>query len=84
VTKSKKVEQEVIGIVARTMNVSVDIIDASSSPNTIAAWDSIKHINLVLAVEDHFDLQLTDQQIMTEMLSVSKIVNTVCVEMDDS
>jgi acyl carrier protein len=38
-------------------------IDAASSPQTVENWDSIQHLNLVLAVEEKFGLQLSPEEI---------------------
>ena len=43
--------------------VPVDKVSAASSPQTIENWDSIQHLNLVLAVEENFDIQLSPEEI---------------------
>jgi acyl carrier protein len=37
-------------------------IDDESSIDTIEAWDSHRHLNLVLALEERFDVSLTEQE----------------------
>jgi acyl carrier protein len=37
-------------------------IGDDTSMDTVAAWDSLKHLNLVLAVEDRFGVSLTEEQ----------------------
>ena len=34
-----------------------DKITAESSPKTIETWDSMQHLNLVLAIEEKFEVQ---------------------------
>ena len=70
------VEDKVRQIVADVMGVPVDQVTLDSSPETIAAWDSLKHMRVMLAVEDEFNVSFTDEQII-EMLSVSKILAAV-------
>jgi acyl carrier protein len=36
------------------LGVDASRIDHDSSPSTIGAWDSIKHIDLILEIEDQF------------------------------
>ena len=43
--------------------VPADRISASSSPETLENWDSVQHLNLVLAVEEKFGLQLSPEEV---------------------
>jgi len=63
-------------IVSDVFAVPLERVDATSSPETIEAWDSMQHLNLVLAVEDTFDLQFTPEE-MELMRNVKQIVTVV-------
>ena len=63
----------VIQTVSEIMSVPVDQISDESSPDTIEAWDSLNHMNLVLALEEEFEVQFSDEKIVA-MLSVGMIV----------
>ena len=56
------------------MGLSVEGIREDSSPDTIEAWDSLRHMNLVLALEEAFGIQFTEEEIV-EMLNVQLIVD---------
>ncbi len=43
--------------------VPADSITALSSPETLEDWDSVQHLNLVLALEEKFGLQLSPEEI---------------------
>jgi len=43
--------------------VPADRITASSSPESLENWDSVQHLNLVLALEEKFGLQLSPEEI---------------------
>jgi acyl carrier protein len=43
--------------------VAVESITASSSPETLENWDSVQHLNLVLALEEKFGLQLSPEEV---------------------
>jgi acyl carrier protein len=49
-----------------------------SSPETIESWDSIQHLNLVLALEEKFGLQLSPEEIeqMNSIGQITKMVET--------
>lgn len=40
-----------------------------SSPDTIPTWDSLQHLNLVLALEQEFRIQFTPEEV-EQLLSV--------------
>jgi len=52
--------------------VSPDEIDEDASIDTIEPWDSLKHLNLVLAIEERFGVSLTEQETV-EILNVELI-----------
>ena len=61
-------------IVADLFQQSPEKITPASSPDTIETWDSLQHLNLVLALEQEFGLQFTPEEI-EQMLSVELIVD---------
>lgn len=67
-------EQKVKKIMASVFNLDENEIGNDASPETIEVWDSLKHMNLILAIEEEFDIQLEDDEIV-DMMSYSLIVN---------
>jgi acyl carrier protein len=65
----RKIASDVFGIPA-------DKITAESSPETIENWDSMQHLNLVLAIEERFGVQLEPEDIeqMKTIASVASVV----------
>jgi acyl carrier protein len=51
------------GIAADVLEVPAAKISPDSSPETIDAWDSVHHLNLVLALEQEFNLQFEPEEI---------------------
>ena len=70
------VKDRVIKVVAQVLGVPVETVDSDSSPDSLPAWDSLKHMNLVLTLEEEFGVQFTDIQVL-EMLNVGLIVTIV-------
>jgi len=56
--------------------VPAESISAASSPETIETWDSIQHLNLVLALEERLNVQLSPEEI-EQMKSVGDVVKLV-------
>jgi acyl carrier protein len=69
-------KDKVLSILSKVMQVDPADLSIESSSETVATWDSLKHMNLILALEDDFDVQFTDTEIV-EMLSVDQIIKTL-------
>ena len=58
--------------IASALSIPVDQVADDSSGATIAQWDSIGHMNLVLALEEHFNTSFTVEEIV-QMRDVAAI-----------
>lgn len=74
----QKQEQRLKEVLSKIFNVSLDTITEEASPDTIENWDSLRHMNLVLALEEEFDVEFTDDQVI-EILSY-KLIKIVLQE----
>ena len=63
-------------IAADIFSLRVDTVTAQSSTKTIAVWDSLHHINLILALEQSFDVQFLPEEI-AEMVTIERIAKRV-------
>jgi acyl carrier protein len=54
--------------------VPLDAINEDSSIDTIENWDSIRHLNLILALEEEFGITIPDEE-------VGNLVNFKLVEL---
>jgi len=66
-------EKKLFKIISKVFNVPLEQVNNESSPDTIPEWDSLKHMNLILAIEQEFGIQFTEVQII-EMLNVALII----------
>jgi acyl carrier protein len=66
-------KERVFQTVSRVFGVPLDEVSEQSSPETIASWDSLKHMNLIVALEEEFGVSFTDEEIMS-LLSVDLIL----------
>lgn len=71
-------EQKLKEVLSRIFNVSPEMITDEASPDTIENWDSLRHMNLVLALEEEFGVEFTDDQVV-EILSY-KLIKIVLKE----
>jgi len=71
IVKSKLAE-----IMAPIFGLDESEITENASPENIEKWDSLAHMNLVLALEQEFDVQFTEEQIV-ETLSFKALVEVL-------
>lgn len=65
-------EDRIKNVMAAVLDISSEEINDDSSPDTIESWDSLKHMNLVVALEEEFGIQFTDEEIV-EIVSYTLI-----------
>lgn len=63
-------------MVADLFGLPLEEVRADSSPDNIETWDSLQHLNLVLALEQEFGMQFTPEEI-EQLLSVELIAALV-------
>lgn len=54
-------ENQLKNVMATVLNIDPAGIDAESSMDTVPSWDSLRHMNLVLALEDEFRVSIPDE-----------------------
>jgi acyl carrier protein len=68
--------QQVKQVTSDLFFVPVEAIDEDSSSETIEQWDSLQHLNLVLALEEVFAVELTPEDI-EQMRTIGAIANLI-------
>ena len=48
-------------VISTVLNVDIGSIGPDSSRDTIESWDSLRHLNLILALEEEFGVTLPDE-----------------------
>ena len=65
-------------VMSAVFEIPTGEIDDESSPDTIESWDSLKHMNLVVALEEEFNVEFTDNNII-ELINM-KLIMAVLLE----
>lgn len=55
-------EEKLKRVLANIFNIDIERIDDTTSVDTVSQWDSLKHLNLVLALEQEFNITLSTEQ----------------------
>lgn len=51
-------------VIARALNVPVGSVTDGSSPETMRRWDSLRHLDLMTAIEDAYGVQFSTAEII--------------------
>jgi len=62
-----KIEDRIKTVMSSVFEILEGNIQDDSSPDTIKSWDSLKHMNLVVALEEEFEIEFTDDDILDMM-----------------
>lgn len=63
-------------IISRLFGIPEDMINHTTSTETVTKWNSLGHMNLIIALEEEFSVNFSAEQMM-EMLSFTSIVSAV-------
>ena len=58
-------EERLKQVIATILEVEASSIDENANTDTIKSWDSLRHMNMVLAVEDEFGVSIPDSEAAT-------------------
>ena len=73
-------EDRVKEVFCSIMDITSDELPEDATPDTIESWDSIRHLKLVLALEEEFDIELDEDEV-DGLLSVSQFVQAIEAEL---
>lgn len=61
-------------LISEILAVVEDQIDSTTSTETQPKWDSLRHMNLILAIEDEFSCRFSDDEIplLTSVAAIEK------------
>jgi acyl carrier protein len=67
-TNTKRVSD----LVASVLNLPKDAVGAEASMENISQWDSLAHLNICLAFQEHFGVEM-DMETVAESTSVASL-----------
>jgi acyl carrier protein len=69
---------KLFSVVSRILGVAIESVNADSSPETLPYWDSLKNINLILAIEEEFCISFQAEEIsrMRNIRSIIEMLET--------
>ena len=55
-------EESLKQILATVLKVPVENIDGNTNTDTVESWDSLNHMNLILALEEAYNVRIPDDE----------------------
>ena len=64
-------------VIAATFEIPVEMVTKDSSSQTIEQWDSVAHINVVMALEEKYRVPFTMEEIaeMHDVQTICKVID---------
>ncbi len=62
-----ELQEKIKNVMAIVFETDASAIAEDASPDTIEAWDSLRHLNLAVALEEAFGIELSEEDIMELM-----------------
>ena len=70
------VKDKILAVMAAVFEIGVFNIPENAAPELIDEWDSLKHMSLIVALEEEFSIRFTDNE-MTSLLNLELIVHII-------
>lgn len=80
---NETIQEQVKQIMSGLFSLDAINIDGNSSIKTVERWDSLQHVNLMMALEQEFDIQI-DVVDAIEMTSFPAICKTLACYLGDA
>ena len=70
------VKDKILAVMAAVFEIGVFNIPENAAPELIDEWDSLKHMSLIVALEEEFSIRFTDKE-MTYLLNLELILHII-------
>ena len=57
------IKERILQVMATVFETEVAALNENISSDTIEAWDSLKHLTLILALEEEFAISIPDEEV---------------------
>jgi len=81
--ESDQLFQRVADVLSDVLGLPAKNISRDMSPDTNEAWDSMRHLNIVMAIEEEFSVTFSPEEQM-EMISSGLIADLLAEKFDES
>lgn len=69
-------EEKLKEIFAAVLGIKAEMVGDDTEASNIENWDSLKHMNLIVAVESEFDIEIEEEDII-ELMSYNVMLDKI-------
>lgn len=73
-----ELKEKIFNVMSAIFDIEVSDLNESSSNDNIGNWDSIRHLNLILSLEEEFNITIPDEE--TGNLINYKLIELIVTE----
>jgi len=75
--KNNNIDKKIIEIISIVFNIDIKKITKKTNNTNVNNWGSLRHMTLILTLEDEFSIKFNDQDIskINNIDSIKKIIN---------
>jgi acyl carrier protein len=71
------VQKQVLECIEGVLGIPVGSLSVGMVKGDIPEWDSLRHMQVVLALEDEFDVTFSDKEVMSGWESLGECIDSV-------
>ena len=72
---NRKTQEEVFLIIQKALELKSGVLSIKSSSNDVKNWDSLGHLNILVALDSSFDGKISKIKEMATANSIKSIIN---------
>ena len=72
---NRKTQEEVILIIQKALKLKSGVLSIKSSSNDVKKWDSLGHLNILVALDSSFEGKISKIKKMATANSIKSIIN---------
>lgn len=69
-------KNHVLKIMAEVFKININEVPDNVKPGMIEQWDSLRHLLLIVKIEEEFNFRFTDNELI-ELKDLNSIINTI-------
>ena len=77
-----KLEAQIKSVMSAIFDIPTNQIGDDASSDTIESWDSLKHMQLIVAIEEEFGVKFDDMDVI-EMISFQLIKHILQIKLNE-